>query len=218
MRLTFRWRSLTAALRDAWPAWLAVAGVVSAYVFGRSLSSKPADALRYTGTFLQVLGLATVARGLHQTRSLFDQPSLRASMANWFRRLAGAFTAPKPTSVKVSLAGASIRVFNAQVDVGIGSQATLVERVEKLEENLKRLQGEVDSRVQGLRQELGTVKESIERESQGRREADEKTARRIEEMAIGGIHLEVVGLLWLFLGVIAAGIPDLIAVWFSRFA
>jgi hypothetical protein len=94
----------------------------------------------------------------------------------------------------------------------------LDERVSILEENLKLLRDELDSRLQGVRRELGTVKESIERESQERRVAGEKTARKIEEVAIGGLHLEVVGLMWLFLGVAAASIPDVIAAWLSQLA
>ena len=101
---------------------------------------------------------------------------------------------------------------------GVRPGATLDERVSILEENLKLLRDELDSRLQGVRQELGTVKESIERESQERRVADEKTARKIEEVAIGGLHLEVVGLVWLLLGVTAASIPDVIAAWLSQVA
>jgi hypothetical protein len=87
-----------------------------------------------------------------------------------------------------------------------------------LEENLKLLRDELDTKLQGVRRELGTLKESIDHESQERRVADEKTARKIEEVAIGGLHLEVVGLIWLFLGVTAASIPDVIAGWLSHLA
>jgi len=43
-------------------------------------------------------------------------------------------------------------------------------------------------------------------------------ARKIEEVAIGGLHLEVVGLIWLLVGVTAASIPDVIAAWLSQLA
>jgi hypothetical protein len=101
----------------------------------------------------------------------------------------------------------------ARVIRGVGPGATLDERVSTLEKNLTLLRDELDTKLQGLRRELGTVKESIEHESQERRAADEKTGRKIEEVAIGGLHLEWVGLFWLYLGVIAGSIPDVIAEW-----
>ena len=218
MRITIRWRTLAAVIWDAWPIWLAVGGVVFAFVASWLLSTTPTDAVRYTGTWLQIFGLSTVAFGLRQMRRIFDRPSFRAAMLNWFRRLAAAFTGPKPISLQ-ALAGAfAMTGGDLRLIRGVRPGATLEERVSILEENLKLLRDELDTRLQGVRQEVGTVKESIERESQERRSADEKTARKIEEVAIGGLHLEVVGLVWLLLGVTAASIPDVIAAWLSQVA
>jgi len=216
MRLTVRWRTLTAVLRDAWPIWLALGGVILAFMTGWLLSTTLTTAVRYSGTMLQILGLSTVAYGLRQMRRMFDRPSLRAGILSWLRRLAAAFTGPKPISLQASAGAFGMVTGDARLIRSVRPGATLDERVSILEENLKLLRDELDTRLQGVRQELGTVKESIERESQERRVADEKTARKIEEVAIGGLHLEEVGLFWLFLGVTAASIPDVIAAWLSQ--
>jgi len=220
MRLTIRWRTLTAVLRDAWYMWLCIGVLLFAFIVGftahRLLSVTLTDAVRYSGTVLQILGLSTVALGLRQMRRMFDRPSVGAAILRWLRRFAAAFTGPKSISAQASLVGVATMTGELRVIRGVGPGATLDQRVSILEENLKLLRDELDTRLQGVRQELGTVKESIERERQERRVADEKTARKIEEVAIGGLHLEVVGLIWLFLGVMAASIPDVIAACLSQ--
>jgi len=222
MRPTVRWRALTAVIRGAWHAWLFIGGLVFAFIVGlaahRLLSVTLTDAVRYSGTVLQILGLSTVALGLRQVRRMFNRPSVSAAMLGWLRRLAATFTGPKPISLQASFGAFATMTGEARLIRGVRPGATLDERVSILEENLKLLRDELDSRLQGVRRELGTVKESIERESQERRVAGEKTARKIEEVAIGGLHLEVVGLMWLFLGVAAASIPDVIAAWLSQLA
>ena len=223
MRLTVRWRTIEAVLRDAWPTWLAISGLIFALTVALTakwlLSATLTTAVRYSGTILQILGLSTVALGLRQMRRMFDRPSVGAAILRWLRRFAAAFTAPKPLSLKCVEGIDSMEAFgDARVVLGPRPVAALDERVSILEENLKLLRNELDTKVQGVRRELGTLKESIERESQERRVADEKTARKIEEVAIGGLHLEVVGLVWLLLGVTAASIPDVIAAWLSQVA
>ena len=213
MRLTIRWQTLGAVLRDAWPTWLFVGGLIFAWVVSDLVSKTGHDAVLYTGTMLQIFGLTTVAIGLRQMRRMFDRPSFRAATLNWFRRLAATFTGPKPISLQASFGAFATMTGEARVIRGVGPGATLDERVSTLEKNLTLLRDELDTKLQGLRRELGTVKESIEHESQERRAADEKTGREIEEVAIGGLHLEWVGLFWLYLGVIAGSIPDVIAEW-----
>jgi len=213
MRLTIRWQTLRAVLRDAWPTWLFVGGLILAWVVSDLVSKTRHDAVLYTGTMLQIFGLTTVAIGLQQDRRMFDRPSFRAATLNWFRRLAAAFTGPKSITGQASLVGCMTMTGDLRVVLGPRPGATLDERVSTLEKNLTLLRDELDTKLQGLRRELGTVKESIEHESQERRAADEKTGREIEEVAIGGLHLEWVGLFWLFFGFIAGSFPDVIAEW-----
>lgn len=77
MVLTFRCRVFIAAIGDAWPAWLALGGVALAALVGWALAGAASAGVRYAGTVLQVLGLATVAAGLSQVRRLFGRPSLQ---------------------------------------------------------------------------------------------------------------------------------------------
>ena len=85
------------------------------------------------------------------------------------------------------------------------------DRVAVLEINLERLQGEVDAKVQENRREFVAVKETIEREGMERRAADQHMAQTVEELAVGGLHLETIGLFWLLTGVLGTSVPDELA-------
>jgi hypothetical protein len=65
--------------------------------------------------------------------------------------------------------------------------------------------------LKGFNLSYPTLREHIERETQERRAENQQAARSIEEMVVGGLHLEIVGLSWLVLGVVGTSIPDEIA-------
>lgn len=202
---------MIAVLRDAWPAWVAVAGVVFATVLGFQLSHTKSAGVRYAGMVLQIMGLATVAIGLSQVRQLFGRPSLLWKVLTWFRRIAAAFCRPKPTVVQANTGTIAIRSGRARVMVRASPEDSLDRRVALLEENLYRLQDEVDAKEKEFKKELGTVRDALGQEQRSRETEDRKVSAKLEELAIGGLHLEFVGLIWLALGVLGTSIPDEIA-------
>ncbi len=96
----------------------------------------------------------------------------------------------------------------ARLRSGVGPEASLEHRLEVLEGNFKQLEGEMDAEIRDVREQVTQAQKSLRREREERSAADDGTARQIEEVAIGGLHLEVVGLVWLILGVLGASIPD----------
>ena len=148
-------------------------------------------------------------------RRLFGRPSLIAKIVGWFQRLAAAFTPAKPITVQASAGGVAIAGGEARLVRGVSPGAPVEQRLSVLEENVNLLRDEMDTKVHGLRRELAGVKESIQHESKERQVEDQKTARKIEEVAIGGLHPETVGLFWLILGVVGTSIPDEVAAWLS---
>lgn len=211
MGLTFRRRALVVALTDAWPAWVAVAGVLLATVVGFALSINGSAGVRYAGTMLQVFGLGTVAVGLSQVRRSFGRPSLLEKIVAWFRQLATAFLLPKPITVQANAAGLAMVAGEASVVVIAGPGASLDRRVALLEENLNRLRDEVDAKENKIRKELSTVRGAVEQEQRAREREGHQISSKMEELAVGGLHLEVIGLTWLVIGVLGTSIPDEIA-------
>jgi hypothetical protein len=99
----------------------------------------------------------------------------------------------------------------ARLRLGAGPGASVEQRVSILEGNLNQLQDEVDTKVRELRNKSDELKNDLRREGEERRTADDAVTRRIEEVAIGGLHLEIVGLVWLTVGVVGASVPDEVA-------
>jgi hypothetical protein len=211
MSLTIRWRALGALLPKASPTWLMVGGVVLAGAIGCTASRTVGDSVRYAGTILQVLGLFTVAEGLRRMRRMFGRPTLRAGAKDWFRRLVAAFRQPAPIDLVVILESGAHMTGEVRVRQSAGPGASVDQRLEVLQENVNRLEEELDAKIRELRKRIADVQESLKRESEERTAGDGRTARQIEEVAVGGLHLEIVGLLWLTLGVLGTSIPDQIA-------
>ena len=62
-----------------------------------------------------------------------------------------------------------------------------------------------------MKTSIDRLAKDLPKEREERRQADEEIARQIEGLAVGGLHLEAVGLFWLTLGLLAANLPDEIA-------
>jgi hypothetical protein len=190
---------------------MALVGVIVAIVVGFGLSAKTSAGVRYAGTILQIFGLGTVAIGLSQVRRSFGRPSLVEKVVAWFRQLAAAFLPPKPITVQANVVGVAIVAGEARVVVRASPGDSLDRRVTILEENLDRLRDEIDAKEKKVRTELSIVKAAVEREERARETEARRLSSQMEELAVGGLHLELVGLTWLILGVLGTSIPDELA-------
>lgn len=212
MALTFNWLVFTRLLKDAWPAWITMAGITGSIILGRVSSPDLSAVARYAGTLLQLLGLATVAIGLGKTLKLFGRPSLLTMISGWFRRWASVFSSPKTTVLQaVSPAAQAIVSSNLRVIQHPGPGAPLEERVSFLEEELTRLNEDMNANRQRLQRNIHAVREDLERQIREHRTGIQQLDHRTEEIGVGGLHWEVIGLLWLGCGVIGTSIPDEIA-------
>lgn len=209
--LTIRWHPIITAFKKAWPTWLALGGIALSGWVGYLFSQSESETIRYAGTMLQFLGLTTVAIGLSETRRLFGRPSLPHKILFFFRQVASGFATPKPMTLQVHDLTCTPTIENVQLVRAASPEDSLEERVSILEENLNRLREELTVKKQEFQQGIQTVKVQIEREAQERRTENQQVTQKIEEVAVGGLHLETVGLLWLVLGVIATSIPGEIA-------
>ena len=117
-----------------------------------------------------------------------------------------AFGAPR-TSVplQVNLAEAVTAVGDLSVTVTARPGAALDDRVRVLEDNLTRLREEWHSGKNALRREVGALKEAVQTERAAQASGDNRTASKIEDLAVGGLHLEYVGVTWLLFGTILSG-------------
>lgn len=167
-----------------WWVWVTFGVVVGILAICCWFSLKGEPAVRITGLVFTLLGLWTVAKGLKETRKLFRRPGLLALIKQWLREVPR-FT-PRP-SISVS----------SSTRIGISTRVVIVPA--SLEERLTSIERQLaDYR------HLGS--EALASEGHTREAADQEIQRKLEEFAAGGLHVESIGLFWIFIGIILATI------------
>lgn len=205
------WRVLSRVVADAWPLWLAIAGILAALGLGSVLSVDLKGTIQGAGTLLEAFGFGTVAIGLRETRRSFGRPSIGAQARQWIERIRSAFSAPRTVSLQGTGVGYSSASGELRLVKAAAPGSSLVQRVAALEENLSRFRDECDAEVVRIRSEIAVVNASVDREAQARAAENRKLAATIEKFAVGGLSLESVGLAWLFVGLVLASSPGWIA-------
>jgi hypothetical protein len=123
-----------------------------------------------------------VAKGLKDTRELFGHPRILTLLLQWFRDI------PRATPQR------SIPV-SQSATIGISTRFGLT--VSSFEERLTILE-------RRFTEESHLRSQALASESHSREAADQELRRQLEEFAAGGIHLESIGLFWMFLGITLA--------------
>lgn len=185
---------------DARPFWIAIFAPAGA--FWVSLAVFPAwePRLRITGLVLQLFGLTTVIKGLLDTQRLFRRPSLLEDAAAWFHRF------PRyRVNVVVGLGSGSVTVRStgsARLMISLPPTASLADRIVALEET-QRQQSDLIADVRDrIDKEVRVRASELESERRDREGEDNKIQGRLEEASAGGLHVERVGVFWLFLGLV----------------
>jgi hypothetical protein len=205
-------------LADGAPAWVAACGLGAA--FGFALWRHPpvglSTALREAGVGLELFGLGLVAYGLRDIRRQFGRPSALASAREWVERSVVALGPPQPIVLSAKGAALATSGGSAILDFGTSKDAPLERRVEILERRLDVYRDEMRGSANELKQKVGDVSRRLDAQAQEQREASKQLEDRLEQSAVGGLHLEVVGLVWLFVGTVCSGLGDEVAWLVSR--
>ena len=93
-------------------------------------------------------------------------------------------------------------------------RGTIEQRLDGLEREIDDIRKQADERE---RQKLGRITEmryTLWKKSHERQDAHADIIKRLNDVAVCGLHLEVVGLSWLVFATVATCIPDEIAAWF----
>jgi hypothetical protein len=208
--ITFQPRVFWNRLKGAWPAGLFIAVVAAGVMVAWgtwALGADLADSIRYSGTAVQICGLLTIAKGLRDLRRWFRQPPALKRIKDWFAELASALKKPQKTTVTPAPVVMKVGVGGGRVISKPSGEAGLSERVAYLERELEHLRSEVRPQMKQNRRRIEEVRSELKREGSHRQKDMQSTKQLIEEISIGGLHLEWVGLLWLLLGLIATCLP-----------
>ena len=169
-------------------------------------------AIRYTGMGLQLLGIGTVAWGIHTTRKEFDHPSVFAVWRKRLNRFPSFGGREIAGSAHITLPAMTVSA-RGYGSVDAGENPTIDARVQALEENLKRVNDRVSQTQNEMDQGFRKQCDALKQEQQVRSDEDQRIRVKMESTETGGLHISAMGALWLSIGVIMSAIPCELAVW-----
>lgn len=210
MGFGFNRRAFDLFLRHVGPTlrgagWSLVVGLAS-YVVTPDLET----AVRYAGGFLQLFGLWTVVMGVVDLGRQFKRRGVRAWAVEAVRLFKAGFSPTPEIRIPATGLDLDLQVHPATVRVGLPPGAPLHTRITRLEKELEVLRVDLKERHRAVRAEIAAVGKKRASEIQALKEESRETHRNLESVAVGGLDRQVVGLFWLFLGIILSSFaPEL---------
>jgi hypothetical protein len=187
-------------LREASILWLTIAvPLICIVIILRANLSEPW--IRLLGLFLQLLGISTVLKGISDVKKLFNLPSLFSIAKRWFI----AFPRIHMQRVEIhmvahtgniSLSGRATMKHMAAPD------ASLEDRIRILESNLDGIDRRIIDLQQNIEHESRQRTESLTTERQTREHEITEVRTKLEATETGGLHISLMGLIWLCVGLI----------------
>jgi hypothetical protein len=152
-------------------------------------------AIRWIGMLLQLVGVLEAAYGIRQTRKLFNRPFGR----QWF--------AERPRKREViqavgSAGGLNLVMGRMRGRVDVPPDADMEQRVSRLEKNYELLFNEVGTETNALRANDAEIEEKLNNEEAQRKTGDSTVSNQLAETAIGGLRLQLSGVILLLAGII----------------
>lgn len=183
--------------------------IVSVFLLGNILpvifSTTPVSVIfrvHLIGILFQLLGVSTVSWGLYETRKIFRRPSLIDQAYKWIKRFPKFYPGPVFLSSSDTFSLRDIATLSVSEREPPGETQSVEERIFWLEREYTRMQ----TRFQGIEKQIIDHTQSLMTitEILGKKivEGDQQNLQRLEEVSIGGIHLEIFGVICLFLGAI----------------
>lgn len=206
-----RLRAFWPWLREARFAWLALGVVdVALAVCLRPHTSEPV--IRLTGLVLQLLGIATVAWGISETRALFGHPSFAAKGRAWL----GRFPLLRKSNVFTDVIGSrAVATSKARgyATRGAGLNPTVETRVDVLERNIELIHERISGTETEMDEGFRKTADALRHEQNTRRTEDHAILTKLEATGTGGVHISAIGACWLFVGVVLSTAGLEIAEW-----
>ncbi|HWY80808.1 MAG TPA: hypothetical protein VNY10_02510 [Roseiarcus sp.] len=165
------------------------------------------QAIRWIGGGFQLVGVITIVLKLHAAQQQFSQHTLKRILERRPRFW--------QQNTVISAAGTSISTASGSVRgrAVAGSQATLEQRVAILEDSHTKLFDEVGSLGNEVKRRSDELASKLHDEATAREAADKGIKEQLKETAVGSIHLDVWGVVFVVSGIVAGTASPEIAAW-----
>jgi hypothetical protein len=165
------------------------------------------QAVRWIGGGFQLVGVITIVLKLRGAQRQFPQHTLKRILERRPRF--------RQQNVVVSAAGTSMSMASGSMRARVvaGPLATLAQRVAILEDSHTKLFDEVGSLGNEVNRRSDELSGKLNAEAGAREVADKEIKEQLKETAIGSFHLDVWGVLFVMLGIVAGTASQEIAGW-----
>jgi hypothetical protein len=196
-------------------AAVALVSFVMAFIIARAFAKPGEFILRTTGGLLQLFGVLSVAIGIRKLRRSFGlRPvsqeilsELWAWIVQFVRRIArlfgrrGRIVAATATTLGELKLSSSL---STRVIFGRGTNLSVEERLQRLERGFDYMQDFTDKLQDDVQKKIELHTAALAAERADREKYIAQISLQVNELAVGGIQLQIVGMLWLLFGLALA--------------
>jgi len=181
-------------------AFLVILALITSLYYCQTESS-----VRLWGLLLQIFGIAAAAIGIRDTRRMFGKPSFLEQLRTWLTSIPRL----KPPTVSASGSGKLSMSCSAKAHAWKSAgEPTVESRLSAAEANLKELNERANVAESAFEAHVRAATQNLREEADLRKEADRQLHLRIEAASTDGLHLAMVGVVWLACGVIMSTAPN----------
>jgi len=205
-----RFCRLWQVLTEPWSFWLGL--IVSITILYSSFAiltyfgfEKSADIIRVSGTMLQLLGMSTIIWDLNQKKKLFREKGIPGDIGKWVKRIAKVVVG-SPHRIVGSANQTLPSLMKTTPKTGRPLQgSTLEEQVQDLHNKHEEMRNEIYILENKLNDKIDR---SVAKESEKRDMGINQIHQYLSDATIGGFHIEIIGVIFLSLGVVCGTIPE----------
>lgn len=219
-RLKYATRTAHDWFSEARVAWLGAAGLLAivSIVFllpHNVIPSALERSIRILGTSVEGVGILCVAVGLSKIRSQFGLAPVYRSIVAYFARAVKIFKRQGGATIRFESA-VGIAVSEGSALALANPKGTLEERIKRLEKKVEEVQIEISDQNAKFIGELKKLQSGVDAEAKARIKSDEAVRQMLTESMTGDFQLELVGLIYVCVGLFLANLSQEISSWLVR--
>lgn len=172
----------------------------------------PEFRVRIAGFLVTLAGVVLVVVEILDRQHLFNLTRFPERTLAWLKRFPRIFLRVQPIVAHAQVAIGGIgAIGKAHVRVGAGPDASLEQRMIVLEQNLERADKRITEVETELSAEIRRLQSEGEAERRAREEHDNALRKQVEQLSVGGLDFELMGVVWVIIGSAFSTFPAEIA-------
>jgi hypothetical protein len=184
--------------------WLGFGGAALVLVASGLIIQEPKSYF-HTGVFLQMIGIASTVVGLELRRRDLGGQSIRT----WLKRTWDAIRG-KPQTVGASLNTVFSIAGKAYptIQMGFADSDTQDEKIEKLRRQINQIEKRITEIDKSKDEDIKAIKTELREDIKAISDQSKGVEQKLHQVELGGIHVEIAGIVWLGVGLLCSAYPE----------